>query len=399
MGAILGLQATVPCEVGQLNLGVLEHQLRLLLVKSDSVRVEESQRLEIMGLLQKAARALEEPSETLKRIGSSSLQLVAAKIGQDHKLYETIVEASEPVGLEQLEHASGIKAETVDCLMEYICTQGMASRNSRGQYEATKLSRLMMEPLTRHWMTHFHDLMLPSYAALNKSLFQPDGPLAFCLAHGTKQPFYEWLTWHEAYRRAFYGVMEAYTRRGSLWLDVVDFEGEFGSGDGVAFVDVGGGIGQQCQHLLQRHPTLKGQVVLQDTPDVLKGALRGYGMQTMSYDFFSEQPIKGARVYYLRQILHNHSDEDCLEILQAQKAGLGASSVLVIDEKVLPDVGSDEEASAEFVATMGINMLVLFRAQERRESHWRRLMEQAGLGVRQVRRYSPGEAMMICASW
>ena len=49
---------------------------------------------------------------------------------------------------------------------------------------------------------------------------------------------------------AFHRWIEAQFATLSEWTNVVDFEGEFGLGlssKDVAFVDVGGGLGQQCQ--------------------------------------------------------------------------------------------------------------------------------------------------------
>lgn len=80
------------------------------------------------------------------------------------------------------------------------------------------------------------------------------------------------------------------------WLEAVDFDKEFGQGltaDGVAFVDVGGSIGHQCAALKDRLPHLQGRVILQDKPDVVAKALEVAGMETMSYDYLTPQPIKG----------------------------------------------------------------------------------------------------------
>lgn len=90
--------------------------------------------------------------------------------------------------------------------------------------------------------------------------------------------------------------MEAQFASLPTWLDAVDFEAEMGkdlTDNDVAFVDVGGGNGQQCASLKEKLPQISGRVVLQDRPEVLDKALSVDGMEKMSYDYLTEQPVKG----------------------------------------------------------------------------------------------------------
>lgn len=62
------------------------------------------------------------------------------------------------------------------------------------------------------------------------------------------------------------------------------------------FVDVAGGLGHQSEHVLKKYPELKGRILLQDRPEVVKGvADRGgiAGVKVMVHDFFEEQSVKG----------------------------------------------------------------------------------------------------------
>lgn len=68
------------------------------------------------------------------------------------------------------------------------------------------------------------------------------------------------------------------------------------------FVDVGAGLGHQSEHVLKKYPELKGRILLQDRPEVVKEvADRGgiTGVKVMVHDFFEEQSVKGkcARLY------------------------------------------------------------------------------------------------------
>jgi len=86
------------------------------------------------------------------------------------------------------------------------------------------------------------------------------------------------------------------------WLDVFDFAGyvKGSSAESLIFVDVGGGMGQQCALLKKIHPQVPGRIVLQDQPFVLPHAIPVEGVEKEEYDFWSEQPLKGKRDHTLR---------------------------------------------------------------------------------------------------
>lgn len=56
-------------------------------------------------------------------------------------------------------------------------------------------------------------------------------------------------------------------------------------------VDVGGGNGSQCALLRKAWPEMPGRLILQDRRDVVAQALEVPGMEGMSYDFMTKQPV------------------------------------------------------------------------------------------------------------
>jgi hypothetical protein len=72
-----------------------------------------------------------------------------------------------------------------------------------------------------------------------------------------------------------------------------------------------------------------------------------------------------------------------------------SSSVILIDDKVLPD----EKApgfSAEYPSALSLAMLVMFKALERRESQWRKLLADAGFKIRSIRKYTDfGDSIIV----
>ncbi|KYK56547.1 sterigmatocystin 8-O-methyltransferase precursor [Drechmeria coniospora] len=385
------------------DLSVLVAQLELVLGNPEAAAADDAQRLRVRQLARSASTALEQPFETLQRIVHSPLPLITTRIAQEHKIHSTLVAANEPVSFQALKKASGLEEDLLGSILDYLSTQDMVQKTERGKYAATRLSRLMTAPLFQDAVIHFHDSCLPGFAALNTVLCYQDKALnAFQTGQHSRQDYYTWLESHPVQRDAFHRFMEAQFTSLPTWLTVVDFAFEMGKGltdDDVAFVDVGGGNGQQCSELKQKLPQLRGRVVLQDRPDVLVKATPFDGVEKMSYDYLTEQPVKGARVYYFRQILHNNDDETCIRILASQLPAMAPDSVIVIDDKTLPDDNPPQGTPGiEYVAGLSIAMKVMFNSRERRESHWRELLGRAGLVVKDIRRFTRFEDSVIIAA-
>lgn len=110
--------------------------------------------------------------------------------------------------------------------------------------------------------------------------------------------------------------------------------------DGVV-CDVAGGIGTLLAAILERRPRARG--VLVDAPEVLTEAepfLRSRGVadrvQRVAGDLFGELSAQ-ADVYVLKWILHDWSDEACLEILRRLRATMPAGArVVAIDQHAEP---------------------------------------------------------------
>ena len=273
---------------------------------------------------------------------------------------------------------------------------------------------------------------MPGFAAFNETLkAPPSGRTAFQNAFNTDGSFYEWLKTRPLENDAFNHLMEKLTSGLDSWLDAIDFPSELATGitaDEVAFVDVGGGIGHQSKALKERYPELPGRIIVQDLPEVVEQAVAMPGVETMSYDYRTEQPIKSksssssiqvpfyqthskfimslyadARVYYFRAVFHNNDDAACLKILESTIPAMGENSVIVIDDKVLPDdkmtPGSIEKgAGAEYGSAVSLAMMMIFKSQERRAAHWRKLIGEAELVVREIREFTHlGDSLIIAA--
>ena len=88
----------------------------------------------------------------------------------------------------------------------------------------------------------------------------------------------------------------------------------------------------------------------------------------------------GARVYYLRSILHDWPDDKCRLILSRLASAMtpGYSKVLV-NELVLQDQGCSAIA-----AQVDITMMACLASEERSERQWHGLVDSAGLKIEKI---------------
>jgi hypothetical protein len=133
------------------------------------------------------------------------------------------------------------------------------------------------------------------------------------------------------------------------------------------------------------NPQIKGRKILQDLATCIdtldKDHLASYGIEAMSHDFFTPQPITNAKAYYLKMVLHDWPAEQCVQILSNIRSAMkpGYSRIL-LNEFVIP------ETNARDIETgLDILMMAAHGAQERREKEWKELVEQVeGLRIKKI---------------
>ena len=94
--------------------------------------------------------------------------------------------------------------------------------------------------------------------------------------------------------------------------------------------------------LAKRFPAIR--CVVQDLPGTIvtiKIPLELEGrVQCMAHDFFKEQPIKDADIYFFRWILHNWSGELSTRILRCLISALKPGARILIQDSVVPEYGT-----------------------------------------------------------
>ncbi|KAL8798877.1 MAG: hypothetical protein Q9182_006307 [Xanthomendoza sp. 2 TL-2023] len=202
----------------------------------------------------------------------------------------------------------------------------------------------------------------------------------FHRAYGTAEELFAFLTRRPQYSEPFHLWMTAFDEGRTSWLTfypVIKLQyGARKDSDAVLFLDIGGGMGHEASALKKRFPSLPGKLVVQDLPVVVARIQSGV-VKSMAHNFFEEQPVKGARAYYFRNVLHNWGDAECVKILRATRVAMDPSySKLLINQWVVPEKGA-----SSFMTHQDLNMMAMFAAMERTERQWHALLGEAGFKI------------------
>lgn len=158
----------------------------------------------------------------------------------------------------------------------------------------------------------------------------------------------------------------------------------------VLLVDVSGGTGHDVAAFAAQHSPHPGKIVLQDRKPTIASLMASSDEQpfeVQACDYFTPQPIKAARAYFLHSVLHDWGDEDSVRILENLVPALkrGYSRVL------LNEIMVSKEKPTLAATSMDMMMLAHFGVRERTESDWRAILERAGLRIANIYTY-PGVA-------
>ncbi|KAL0933822.1 Demethylsterigmatocystin 6-O-methyltransferase 2 [Colletotrichum truncatum] len=155
-------------------------------------------------------------------------------------------------------------------------------------------------------------------------------------------------------------------------------------------VDVGGGKGHDLKKFHLRNPTVPASdLILQDLPAILKNVERDPGFTIQEYDFFTPQPVKGARAYFAHGVLHDWPELKAVEILKivAEAMDKGYSKLLIHENMI------NERNPVARVTSLDVLMMGGLAAAERTESQWRSIITSAGLKIVKIWR---GRDMAEC---
>lgn len=159
--------------------------------------------------------------------------------------------------------------------------------------------------------------------------------------------------------------------------------------------DVGGGYGDLLCHLLERHPHLEGTVL--ELPSVLEEEEHLWAPQVgvedrceyVAGDMFDSVPTADA--YILKAILHDWSDEECVQILSNIHASAPSDGELFVRERIV-----DNEDPDPPTVDMDMWMMLETGGQERTEAEFQALFERSGWELTDILAVEAEASIMRC---
>jgi O-methyltransferase domain len=95
-------------------------------------------------------------------------------------------------------------------------------------------------------------------------------------------------------------------------------------------------------------------------------------------DFFTSVPA-GGDAYVLKRILHDWSDQQCVQILRTCREAMGRKARILVVDAVVPPGNELDPAKV-----MDILMMLLFEGRERTEEEFHQVFRLAGLKLTKV---------------
>ncbi|QKW06338.1 methyltransferase [Streptomyces sp. NA04227] len=156
--------------------------------------------------------------------------------------------------------------------------------------------------------------------------------------------------------------------------------GSFDFGKYSCLVDIGGGDGTLLAGVLSQHPSLRGVVYdsergLAQTAQTFEYAGIADRASAVVGDFFSSAP-EGGDLYLMKNVLHDWTDEQCVQILRNIRSVIPSNGRLLLADPVLPALSGPQSPANLYLTDL--QMLLLLDGKERTEQDLTELFRAAG---------------------
>jgi demethylsterigmatocystin 6-O-methyltransferase len=327
------------------------------------------------------------------------------RIAIDLKLFE-IISQSKSTSLDEIMQKVDADPMIVQRILRAVSSMGFIQHTAVTTWEPSPLTHLLNVPGIRDWLIAHHDeriVALGKFPAwLKKRGYKTTGSIDDnLLTELCGTDIWTWLDQNPEKSAIFDSAMSIQESFPKEMRPPYPFSEDIGelrtASDAVTLVDIGGGFGQAIKAIRAEYPHVKGRFILQDLPKTIgkvdASQAEKDGFEIMKHDFFTPQPVKGAKYYLLRRVLHDWNDEPSIKILQATHAAMKETpeySRLLIHESVIKDVG------APFPEPM-IDLIMRHTCDgmERTEAQWHELLGKSGFKIVKIWRPDEGFASVI----
>ncbi|KAI0442419.1 S-adenosyl-L-methionine-dependent methyltransferase [Xylaria telfairii] len=367
-----------------------------LLSQGSGPFISEEARVKALEAANKVIRVLEKPEDGLIKFAFSPTTWMAIRVCAQLNVFEMITK-NETVSAAEIANERNVDEVLIRRLLRVLTAAGYVAEKGDGLYGPTHWTVHINSRVAQGMIKFIYDAsMLPIAQGANwlkETAYQNPADARHGVlqaANHTDLPTFKWLTvpenkelWDNA--NTFFEGDRGSRPSWLSWFPAKDklFPEEH-QRETPLLVDVAGGRGHDLMEFLTKYPDEPGPFVLQDQQPVLDSALSlSPKITKQSFDLFEDSPVQGARIYFMKFILHDYVDEQCLQILKKVKASMiKGYSYLVINDFILPDT-----ECGLLQSQWDLMMMVLTSSMERTESQWRVLLGAAGLSIEGM--YSP----------
>ena len=286
------------------------------------------------------------------------------------------IEPGAPQTAAFLAKATGCHERSLYRALRFLTGHGLFQETADGHFDHSALSQALRSDAPGSYRAGarlFHTLF-PAWNGLDHSI--RTGEPGFNKVFG--KPIFEYLGEHPELAPQFdAGMSSIHGFETAAMLAAYDFGGI------KVLADVGGGNGSLIGAVLQQHSALRGMLV--DLGHVVGRArefLKRFGIddrcQVIEGSFFENIPA-GADAYLFRHVLHDWTDEQCVQILKACREVIPAQGKLLVVECVVAS-GNARSSAKDF----DMSMMVFPGGLERTEAEFRNLFRQSGFELASV---------------
>ncbi|PQE23753.1 hypothetical protein CJF30_00008740 [Rutstroemia sp. NJR-2017a BBW] len=359
-------------------------------IQKSAATADEAGRKEIMNALRDLQYSVEKPEDTMQRVIHLSYPSSECTGSEAFRYPWEECFASESGGAA---FKTGAEGRLLGRILRMLSSLGIIKETGTDEFTSSTTSNNLLAPEIQAGLRHPRPRLpiLPSF--LSSTHYQTPTEThkaAFQKAWNTDLSLWSWFQSRPKETAQFDQFMLAQRSSTPNCFNFfpADIEEECANwpAEKAVFFDIGGASGQQCIEFRRRFPGMRGRVIFQDLKGEIEDAVaKGLpeGVEAMIHDFYEPQVIKGANIYYLRAILHDHADDKARLILKNIMQAMDKDSLILLDEMVLPNEGVDW-----FATQTDLTMLAAFGSSERTESQWCKLLEEVGLKVRRILTYT-----------
>ncbi|KAM0392667.1 hypothetical protein HYE67_000829 [Fusarium culmorum] len=349
-------------------------------------------RLEISSATKQLELLVRGPRETIRWGIWSYLDTLSLQILNSYKIYD-LVPLDEPISLRDLQTRTTLDSVNLARALRHAMTNSIFQEPMPGFIAHSAASKILAQ-----------DSNLQAWVGLNGEDFFPAGahtlealradPKATSLtrtgfnhAWGTvdKEPMFATFGKDPPRGKRFAVAMASLTGGEGYevghFVDSYDFS-DVNVNEGT-FVDVGGSHGFVCVDLARKWSKMK--FVVQDLPKTVSSAPNpicedegvAQRISLQAHDFFTEQPVRGADVFYFRWIFHNLASHYAVTILKNLIPALKPGARILINDHCLREPGVENNWDEKLMRSMDLLMLTLLNSQERTGKEFEELFKAA----------------------